>query len=335
MRDGDGIEGVQISASTDAKVVDGAAIAVSDSGVLASTVDDINLIRGIREDGTCHLDLGEHTLTGTGLAADESHRACETLAVTDDKVAAMLVLSIVVAAFIVKLLCGKWHEDSDLCGGEHAADFYMVVPEWQDGVQATALSEVVGVNLNGVLTSGRDDTHDLRIQLLLGICVGINEAREHIEMLVLVLEVIKNILSFLLGILEFLREDREIIALGYGAALLLDNLLVNPSTPGLNKVDGLGLVHGLHKPSDLKRNRQVNDVSQRSVGKLAAELLHHKNLSVDAVVQLDTIIKQPVRFEVNLARRDAVLRCLHASRGNVALIVEIERLVRIEQRMDD
>lgn len=146
---------------------------------------------------------------------------------------------------------------------------------------------------------------------------------------------VKNVLGLLLGILEFLRQDGEVVALVHGAALLLDYLLVNPRASGADEVDGLGLVHWLHEPCDRHGERQVNDVGQCAVGKLGAELLHDKDLTVHAVVQLEAVVEHAVRSPVNLRRGDAVLGGLHALGGDVLLVVEVERLVGVQERVDD
>ena len=141
-----------MGSGTHAEVVGAAAVAFGDSGVLACAVDDVNLVRRIGEDGARHLGLGEHTLTGAGLAADEAHRRGELLAVADHEVAAVLVLAVEVAACIVKLLRGKRHEDGNLRRGEHAGDFHVVMAEREDGIKSLTLAIVIGVKLDGVLT---------------------------------------------------------------------------------------------------------------------------------------------------------------------------------------
>ena len=332
---GNRVEGVQERIGAHAEVVGGAAVALGDGRVLTGAVDDVNLVRRVGEDGARHLGLGEHALARAGLAADEAHGAGQLLAVAHDEVAGVLVLAVVVAARIVKLLRGEGHEDGDLRGGEHAADFDMVVTEGQHGVESPALPVVVGVHLDGVLPRGGDDAHDLSVELLLALRVGVNQAGEDVEALVLVLQVVQHVLGLLLGVLEFLRQDGEVVALVHGAALLLDYLLVNPRAAGAHEVDGLGLVHGLHEPRDRHGERQVNDVGKCPVGKLGAELLHHEDLTVHAVIQLEAVVEHAVRSPVNLRRGDAVLGGLHALGGDVLLVVEVERLVGVQERMDD
>ena len=336
MLHGNRVEGVQERIGAHAEVVGGAAVALGDGRVLTGAVDDVNLVRRVGEDGARHLGLGEHALARAGLAADEAHGAGQLLAVAHDEVAGVLVLAVVVAARIVKLLRGEGHEDGDLRGGEHAADFDMVVTEGQHGVESPALPVVVGVHLDGVLPRGGDDAHDLSVELLLALRVGVNQAGEDVEALVLVLQVVQHASSgLLLGVLEFLRQDGEVVALVHGAALLLDYLLVNPRAAGAHEVDGLGLVHGLHEPRDRHGERQVNDVGKCPVGKLGAELLHHEDLTVHAVIQLEAVVEHAVRSPVNLRRGDAVLGGLHALGGDVLLVVEVERLVGVQERMDD
>ena len=329
------VEGVQERIRAHAEVVGGAAVALGDGRVLTGAVDDVNLVRGVGEDGAGHLSLGEHALARTGLAADEAHRACQALAIAHDEVARVLVLAVVVSTGIVKLLRREWHEDGDLRGGEHTADFDVVVAEGQHGVETPALSVIVGVHLDGVLSGGGDDAHDLSVELLLALRVGVNQAGEDVEALVLVLQVVKDILRLLFGVLEFLRQDGEVIALINSAALLFDYLLVNPRAAGADEVDGLGLVHGLNEPCDRHGERQVNDVGKCPVGKLGAEFLHDQNLTVHAVVQLEAVVEHAVRSPVNLRRGDAVLCGLHALGGDVLLVVEIERLVGVQERVDD
>ena len=332
---GDRVEGVQERVGPHAEVVGRAAVAVGDGRVLARAVDDVNLVRRVGEDGAGHLRLGEHALAGTGLAADESHGAGQPLAVAHDEVAGVLVLAVVVAARVVKLLRREWHEDGDLRGGEHAANLHVVVPEREHGVQSPALAVIVGVHLDGVLAGGRDDAQDLRVELLLGLGVGVDEAGEDVEALVLVLQVVEDVFRLLLGVLEFLRHDGEVVALVHGRALLLDNLLVNPRAARADEVDGLGLVHGLDEPRDRHGQRQVHDVGQRAVGKLGAELLHDEHLPVHAVVQLEAVVEHAVRSPVDLRGRDAVLGGLRALGGDVLLVVEVERLVGVQQGVDD
>ena len=114
-----------------------------------------------------------------------------------------------------------------------------------------------------------------------------------------------------------------------------DVTLVNPRAAGADEVDGLGLVHGLHEPCDRHGERQVNDVGKCPVGKLGTELLHDQDLTVHSVVQLEAVVEHAVRSPVNLRRGDAVLGGLHALGGDVLLVVEIERLVGVQERMDD
>ena len=332
---GNRVEGVQERIGAHAEMVGGAAVTVGDGRVLTGAVDDVNLVRRVGEDGAGHLGLGEHALARTRLAADEAHGAGQLLAVAHDEVAGVLVLAVVVAARIVKLLRGEGHEDGDLRGGEHAADFDMVMAEGQHGVEAPALSVVVGVHLDGVLPRGGDDAHDLSVELLFALSVGVNQAGEDVEALVLVLQVVENVFRLLLGILEFLRQDGEVVALVHGAALLLDYLLINPRAAGADEVDGLGLVHRLHEPRDRHGDGKVNDVCQRTVGKLGTELLHDEDLPVHAVIQLEAVVEHAVRPPVNLRRGDAVLGGLHALGGDVLLVVEVERLVGVQERMDD
>lgn len=329
------VEGVQERIRAHAEVVGGAAVALGDGRVLTGAVDDVNLIRGVGKDGARHLGLGEHALARTSLAADEAHGAGQLLTVAHDEVAGVLVLAVVVAARIVKLLRREGHEDGDLSGGEHTADFNVVVAERQHGVEAPALPVIVGVHLDGVLTGRGDDAHDLSIELLLALRVGVDEAGEDVEALVLVLQVVKNVLRLLLGILEFLRQDGEVVALVHGAALLLDYLLVNPCASSADEVDGLGLIHGLNEPRDRHGERQVNDVGKCPVGKLGAELLHDQDLTVHAVVQLEAVVEHSIRSPVDLRRGDTVLGGLHALGGDVLLVVEVERLVRIQKGVDD
>ena len=329
------VEGVQERIRAHAEVVGGAAVALGDGRVLTGAVDDVNLVRGVGEDGAGHLGLGEHALARTGLAADEAHGACQALAIAHDEVAGVLVLAVVVSTGVVKLLRREGHEDGDLRGGEHAANLDMVVAEGQHGVETATLPVVVGVHLDGVLTGRGDDAHDLSVELLLALRVGVNQAGEDVEALVLVLQVVENVFRLLLGILEFLRQDGEVITLVHGAALLLDYLLVNPRAAGADEVDGLGLVHGLHEPCDRHGERQVNDVGKCPVGKLGTELLHDQDLTVHSVVQLEAVVEHAVRSPVNLRRGDAVLGGLHALGGDVLLVVEIERLVGVQERMDD
>lgn len=329
------VEWVQERIRAHTEVVGGAAVALGDGRVLTGAVDDVNLIRGVGEDGARHLGLGEHALARTRLAADEAHGAGQLLAVAHDEVAGVLVLAVVVAARIVKLLRGEGHEDGDLRGGEHAADFDMVVAEGQHGVESPALPVVVGVHLDGVLPRGGDDAHDLSVELLFALRVGVDKAGEDVEALVLVLQVVENVFCLLLGIFKLLRQDGEVVALVHGAALLLDNLLVNPCASSADEVDGLGLVHGLNEPRDRHGKRKVNDVRERTVGKLGAELLHDQDLTIHPVVQLEAVVEHAVRSPVNLRRGDAVLSGLHALGGDVLLVVEVERLVGIQERMDD
>ena len=332
---GNRVEGVQERIGAHAEMVGGAAVTVGDGRVLTGAVDDVNLVRRVGEDGAGHLGLGEHALARTRLAADEAHGAGQLLAVAHDEVAGVLVLAVVVSTGIVKLLRREGHEDGDLRGGEHAANLDVVVAEGQHGVEAPALSVVVGVHLDGVLPCGGDDAHDLSVELLFALSVGVNQAGEDVEALVLVLQVVKDVLRLLLGILEFLRQDGEVVALVHGAALLLDYLLINPRAAGADEVDGLGLVHRLHEPRDRHGERQVNDVSQSTVGKLGAELLHDQDLTVHPVIQLEAVVEHAVRPPVNLRRGDAVLGGLHALGGDVLLVVEVERLVGVQERMDD
>ena len=329
------VERVQVGAGAHAEMVGGAAVPVGDGGVFARTVDDVDFVRGVGEDGACHLGLDEHALAGTGLAAHEAHGAGQPLAVADDKVPRMLVLPVVVAALVVQLLRGEGHEDGDLRSGEHAADLHMVVTEGQDRVQAPALPVIVGVHLDGGLAGHRDDAHDLLVQLLLGGRVGVDETGEHVEPLVLVLQVVQHVLGLLLGILQLLREDAEIVPLVHRRTLLLDDLLVDPRGTAAHEVDGLRLVHGLHVPRDLHGDGQVHDVRQSAVGEFRAELLHDEHLPVHAVVQLEAVVVHAVRLEVDLRGRDAVLGGLHAAGGDVALVVEVERLVWVQQAVDD
>ena len=226
---GNRVEGVQERTGAHAEMVGGAAVTVGDGRVLTGAVDDVNLVRRVGEDGAGHLGLGEHALARTRLAADEAHGAGQLLAVAHDEVAGVLVLAVVVSTGIVELLRREGHEDGeDLRSGEHAANLDVVVAEGQHGVEAPALSVVVGVHLDGVLPRGGDDAHDLSVELLFALSVGVDQAGENVETLVLVLQVVKDVLRLLLGILEFLRQDGEVVALVHGAALLLDYLLINP-----------------------------------------------------------------------------------------------------------
>ncbi len=164
-----------MGSGTHAEVVGATAVAFGDSGVLACAVDDVNLVRRIGEDGARHLGLGEHTLTGAGLAADEAHRRGELLAVADHEVAAVLVLAVEVAACIVKLLRGKRHEDGNLRRGEHAGDFHVVMAERKDGIKSLTLAIVIGVKFDGVLTCRGDDAKYLRIQRFLALRVSVDK----------------------------------------------------------------------------------------------------------------------------------------------------------------
>ena len=244
------VEWVQERIRAHTEVVGGAAVALGDGRVLTGAVDDVNLIRGVGEDGARHLGLGEHTLTGAGLAADEAHRRGELLAVADHKVAAVLVLAVEVAACIVKLLRGKRHEDGNLRRGEHAGDFHVVMAEREDGIKSLTLAIVIGVKLDGVLTCRGDDAKYLRIQRFLALRVGVDKPREDIETLVLVLQVVEHVLRLLLGVFQLLREDGEVIAFVHCRALFLDDFLVNPCGTGAHVIDSLGFIHGLHVPRD-------------------------------------------------------------------------------------
>lgn len=90
-----------------------------------------------------------------------------------------------------------------------------------------------------------------------------------------------------------------------------------------------------HFHRDRHGERQVNDVGKCPVGKLGTELLHDQDLTVHPVVQLEAVVEHAVRSPVNLRRGDAVLSGLHALGGDVLLVVEIERLVGVQERMDD
>ena len=299
-----------MGSGTHAEVVGATAVAFGDSGVLARAVDDVNLVRRIGEDGARHLGLGEHTLTGAGLAADEAHRRGELLAVADHEVAAVLVLTVEVAARIVKLLRGKRNEDGNLRRGEHAGDFHVVMAEREDGIKSLTLAIVIGVKLDGVLTCRGDDAKYLRIQRFLALRVSVDKPREDIETLVLVLQVVEHVLRLLLGVFQLLREDGEVIAFVHCRALFLDDFLVNPCGTGAHVIDSLGFIHGLHVPRDSHGDRKVCHVGKCAVGKFRAELLHHEYLCVDPVIEFYAVVIVAVRAEINLRRCDAVLGSL-------------------------
>ena len=290
-----------MGSGTHAEVVGAAAVAFGDSGVLACAVDDVNLVRRIGEDGARHLGLGEHTLTGAGLAADEAHRRGELLAVADHEVAAVLVLAVEVAACIVKLLCGKRNEDGNL---------RRVMAEREDGIKSLTLAIVIGVKLDGVLTCRGDDAKYLRIQRFLALRVGVDKSREDVETLVLVLQVVEHVLRLLLGVFQLLREDGEVIAFVHCRALFLDDFLVNPCGTGAHVIDSLGFIHWLHVPRDSHGDRKVCHVGKCAVGKFRAELLHHEYLCVDPVIEFYAVVIVAVRAEINLRRCDAVLGSL-------------------------
>lgn len=216
--------------------------------------------------------------------------------------------------------------------GELAADLHVALAQRQDGVQAAPLAVWVGRDLDGVLACGGYDAHDLLVELLLGGRVGVDEPGEGVEALVLVLEVVQQVLRLLLGVLELLREDREVVALADGAALLLDDLLVHPRLAASHEGDGLGLVLRLQEPGHVQRDGQVDDVGEGAVGELRAEPAHDEHLAPDAVVQPEAVVEAPLGLEVDGGGCDVVLggggrsscrrpcgsRSRRASRGSAA-----------------
>ena len=62
-----GVEGVQVDTGPHTEVVDRTAEAPRYLGVLARAVDDVDFVRGVREDGAGHLGLDEHALARTVL----------------------------------------------------------------------------------------------------------------------------------------------------------------------------------------------------------------------------------------------------------------------------
>ena len=96
----EGVErGVRIGREPDVHAAEG----LDEISVLASGVEDDDLVLRIGEH--CIGDLAFHRegLPGTGLAADEPHGTCELLAVADNEVARLLRLPVIAPALLVEL----------------------------------------------------------------------------------------------------------------------------------------------------------------------------------------------------------------------------------------
>ena len=300
------VEGVQVRVGVGGEPYALAAVRLDDGGVLPRGVEDDDLVVGVGEDGVLYLALDREGLARPGLAGDEPHGARQLLAVAKHQVRRLLVLAVVAAALVRELLRREGHLDGHLRRRHHARDLDVVVAERQDGVQPLPLPVVEGVRLDGVAPRGRHDLHHLVVELVAGSGVGVDEARVHVEALVLVLEVVEQVLGLLLRVLELRGEYLEVVALLHRAHLLVDDLLVHPRDALLDEGDRLGLVEGLDVDGDGERHRQVDDVGDAPVGQLASEPPEHEHLA-PRVARLEAR-GAALGLEVERRRADEVLR---------------------------
>ena len=328
-----GVQRVQVGARVHGEVEHRPTVAAHDLGVLAGTVDHEDLVGRVLQDCARHLLFHEHALSRARLTADKSDRTGELLAVAQHEVRGLLVLPVVRAALVVELLRCERHEDRGLRGREPARLVDVIVAERKDGVKSLRLAEVEQVDLHGVLAGGRDDLQGLVVQFLLGGGVGIEEPREDVHALVLVLQMVEHVLGLFLGVLQLVGQDRVIVSLVHGRTLLVDDLLVDPGRALANVGDGLCLVDRLSEPGRVERDGERNDVGKRTVRKLGAEVLHREDLAPHAV-GLEAV-GVAFRFEVEAPRRDGILGGHPRMDADVLLVIEEEGLHGVQLRADD
>ena len=217
-------------------------------------------------------------------------------------------------------------------GREPAGHVDMVVAQRKDGVQPFGLAVAQKLNLKGVLACGCDDLECLVVQLLLGRGEGVEQSGELVHPLVFVLHMVKKVLRLLLRMPQLVGDNRVIVSLAHGSALLLDNLHVDFGAAAAKEADCSRLIHRLCEPCGVQRDGKRNDVGQRLIGKLRAEMAHREHLAPHAV-RLKAV-DVPFRLEIEAVRRDGILRRHPGIAADVLAIIEVERLHRAQLRVD-
>ena len=232
---------------------------------------------------------------------------------------------------MLELLTGERDEDARLRGGEGAGDLDVVETERQDRVEALALTVLECLDLDSGRGRDVEDLEHLLGELLRRFRVGVDEAREVEEMLLLALELVQQVLGLLAGVADLGGQDRVVVALLDCLLLLLDDFRVNPHAALLDEVDGLRLLDGLEVPADFDRDGHVDQVRDDRVLERGVVLAHDEHLAVH-VVHLE-VGGRPVRLEVDAHRADEVLRGVRVVERQV-IVAERELLAGAEQRMD-
>ena len=192
-------------------------------------------------------------------------------------------MPVVAPALLVELKRCEGHLHGDLSCGEIAGDVDVVHAERQHRVQSLALAVVERLDSERVSLPDRDDLLDLALKRIDRIRIGVDEACVGEEALVLVAKEVQELFCLLLGVAQFRRQDRIVVALLHGAHLLIDDLLVHPVELALHEREGVRLRDGLDVQVHRQRHRKIDDIREVVVLKHRTERADGEHASVRLV----------------------------------------------------
>ena len=290
--------------------------------ILAFGIADDDVIVSDQK-GIGHFPLCRERLAGTGSTKNQAVGVFELLAVSHDHVVADGIDAVIQRfAALKQLLRRKRNKDRSGRCGQAALDVDLVQAERKAAHQPLFLLEVQTLQRTVVFLCDTSRLKNDVVQLLLGLCRVENQHRHKEHTLIAALQIFKQLFGLTAVGHEVRGKNVHVISGTDGLFLLLNLHLVEVGDFGLDLLDGLCLIDGLHMEIYNDGIVHVEEICQHLVRKLRGKDLEEGDRA-DGLAHT----KIPAVTEVKARGSNEVL-CGQTGTG-YHVIIENERLLRL------